>query len=875
MSEDERVEETTDATEDAANTKKTAARKEKLYNIAIVALGVMAICVGGLLIASLFDWLTPSTPPTIGDDDIWKRIEKSGTLIVGTSADYPPFTYYTHDYQLDGFDIALIHELGDRLGVDVQIKDMAFDGLGGALQIQQVDVAIAAISVTPDREAAIDFSNVYFVSEDAILANGTNPALATVTHVDQMAGYRIGVQQSTLYQRWITEALIDTGKMPAGHLQTYSHVDQAVADLGNGVLDFVVLDLPPANLATAVVNVRVVGQGLNRQRFAIGMAAGQADLQENVNRVLIEMQNDGFVSALAQQYMGINPSDIVPIPTPDPNVPTVTPLPTSTAFPCVDGMAYVADLNLDDNNMVSPPQLQPSQSFQKGWRIKNTGTCTWNSSYSLVFSHGNVPQAQMGGQPTPIVGEVKPGDEYNMYVQFTAPFTPGIYKSFWTMQNAKGNLFGNRIWVGIEIPGPATPTPVPTQTPSPNINFTVDRTQITVGECVNLSWNVTNAKATYFYQQGQSWQSYPVSPTGSSQECPPVQTIYELRVVKMDDSVEVRQIVIYVNPLTGAPIIDRFTVDPAEILAGQCVDIRWQVSGEVSRVNIYRGAISVQEGAPLSGTRQDCPTETGQVSYRIEAVGPGGISQLSRNVNVIQPSTPIPPATAAPTSQPTAVPTAQPPVVYAFSVVPGNISEGDCVTVNWSAGGGADAVRILRNGNVILSGGALDGSSPDCLNSAGNYVYRLEAYSNGDGQMATAEQTVTVNPATTVLPLVGTPWELAYYYDGTGAMIAVLEGTDITAVFNNTSKKLAGSACNDYNATYTINGNNLTINAPVATALTCATPPGVMQQEAAYLTHLPMATSYKIMGDVLQLIRAENGRETVLLEYEAVVATPY
>ena len=140
---------------------------------------------------------------------------------------------------------------------------------------------------------------------------------------------------------------------------------------------------------------------------------------------------------------------------------------------------------------------------------------------------------------------------------------------------------------------------------------------------------------------------------------------------------------------------------------------------------------------------------------------------------------------------------------------------------------------------------------------------------------ATAEQTVTVSPATTVLPLEGTAWELAYYYDGTGAMVAVLESTKITAVFNNSLGKLAGAACNDYNAGYTVNGNNLTIDIPTATALTCSTPPGVMQQEAAYLSLLPTTSSYKIMGDVLQLIKTEDGQETVLLEYEAVQATPY
>ena len=54
-------------------------------------------------------------------------------------------------------------EIGRRLGVQVEYQDFAFDGLGGALQLGQVDAVIAAISVMPEREAVVDFSNVYFV----------------------------------------------------------------------------------------------------------------------------------------------------------------------------------------------------------------------------------------------------------------------------------------------------------------------------------------------------------------------------------------------------------------------------------------------------------------------------------------------------------------------------------------------------------------------------------------------------------------------------------------------------------------------------------------------------------------------------------------
>ncbi|KPK07670.1 MAG: hypothetical protein AMJ56_13060 [Anaerolineae bacterium SG8_19] len=70
---------------------------------------------------------TPSSPDT-SVDPVWAKIQESGTIVVGTSADYPPFEYYTKDFQLDGFDIALMQEIGQVLGLNIELKDMAFDG---------------------------------------------------------------------------------------------------------------------------------------------------------------------------------------------------------------------------------------------------------------------------------------------------------------------------------------------------------------------------------------------------------------------------------------------------------------------------------------------------------------------------------------------------------------------------------------------------------------------------------------------------------------------------------------------------------------------------------------------------------------------------
>ena len=133
-----------------------------------------------------------AAPTPAPSADAWAAVQERGRLIIGTAADYPPFAFYTEAFELDGFDVALARLLGERLGVEVEFSDMAFDGLAGALQVGQIDAAIAAISVTDARRAVVDFSSVYHVSEDAALAR-TDSGIALRSLAD-LAPYRVGVQ---------------------------------------------------------------------------------------------------------------------------------------------------------------------------------------------------------------------------------------------------------------------------------------------------------------------------------------------------------------------------------------------------------------------------------------------------------------------------------------------------------------------------------------------------------------------------------------------------------------------------------------------------------------------------------------------------------
>jgi len=78
-------------------------------------------------------------------------------------------------------------------------------------------------------------------------------------------------------------------------------------------------------------------------------------------------------------------------------------------------------------------------------------------------------------------------------------------------------------------------------------NFSVDRTDIRPGECVTFRWHVEGVKAVYFFPEGARWQDHGVVGVGEQQVCPPHTTTYRLRVVKVDDSVEIHYITVQVK----------------------------------------------------------------------------------------------------------------------------------------------------------------------------------------------------------------------------------------------------------------------------------------------------------------------------------------
>ncbi|MGE5249310.1 MAG: NBR1-Ig-like domain-containing protein, partial [Bacteroidota bacterium] len=105
----------------------------------------------------------------------------------------------------------------------------------------------------------------------------------------------------------------------------------------------------------------------------------------------------------------------------------------ASAWSTCDWAQFIADITVPDGT-----RYAPGTAFQKTWRLKNIGSCTWTTAYSLVFDSGD----RFGAQDVNLPINVPPGATVDLSLNMTAPSTAGHYFSYWRLRNASGVIFG-------------------------------------------------------------------------------------------------------------------------------------------------------------------------------------------------------------------------------------------------------------------------------------------------------------------------------------------------------------------------------------------------------------------------------------------------
>lgn len=228
-------------------------------------------------------------------------IKEKGTLVVGTSADYPPYESVDPTGNFVGFDIDLITEIAKRMGVEVEVKDMAFDALIAAVQEKKVDVVIAAMQSSPERDEKVDFSMPYHYQKDAFIV-GADSTLVLNSAMDA-AGHSIGVQTGTIQETWVLDNLVPKGTSQ-DQIFRYERVDQGALDVKAGRVEILFINADPAQkladelgLKVALVTSETVIGGQS-----IALPEGEAALQAELDKYIEELEKDGTISQLLEKW---------------------------------------------------------------------------------------------------------------------------------------------------------------------------------------------------------------------------------------------------------------------------------------------------------------------------------------------------------------------------------------------------------------------------------------------------------------------------------------------------------------------------------------------------------------------------------------------
>lgn len=237
-------------------------------------------------------------------------VKKAGKIILGTSADYPPYEFHTQVDGKDtivGFDIAIAQEIAKDLGVTLEIKDMDFDGLLAALTSGNVDFIISGMTPTEERKQNVDFSDIYYFAEHGVLirkADEAKYAASVESLKDKMVGAQRGAIQVKLAKTRIKGVAEDKAEEPNAQVKELGKLPDLVMELKNSKVEAIVAELPVAkaylgandDLTLATYTFKDDDGG-----SAIAVKKGEAALTAEINKTIARLAADGSIDKFVSE----------------------------------------------------------------------------------------------------------------------------------------------------------------------------------------------------------------------------------------------------------------------------------------------------------------------------------------------------------------------------------------------------------------------------------------------------------------------------------------------------------------------------------------------------------------------------------------------
>jgi len=235
------------------------------------------------------------------DDKSLEQIKAKGFFIVGLDDQFPPMGFRGQDSnEIVGFDIDLAKEVAKKLGIKVEFKPVAWDGIISSLNKGDVDVIWNGMTITVERSKKIEISKPYLNNRQIVMVN----ADSTITTIDMLKGKKVGLQLGSS-----SEKALSSNPDVANSLQDLKKFENntlALMDLASKRIDAVVVDeiVGRWSMAKKPGVYKVLEEDMGKELYGVGIRKGDLTFKEALDKALDEVKSDGTGAAISTKWFG-------------------------------------------------------------------------------------------------------------------------------------------------------------------------------------------------------------------------------------------------------------------------------------------------------------------------------------------------------------------------------------------------------------------------------------------------------------------------------------------------------------------------------------------------------------------------------------------
>lgn len=216
-----------------------------------------------------------------------------GSLIMCTNAEFPPYEFHNGN-EIVGIDVEICNAIAEKLGLKLEIEDIAFDAIIPEIVSGKADLGAAGMTVTEDRKQNVDFSDSYAHATQVIIIREDSD----IAGPDDLKGKLVGVQQGTTGDLYVSADLGDDA------VERYSKGMEAVQALTQSKVDAVIIDGETAKqYVKEVPGLRILDESYTDEEYAIAVQKGNTQLLDAINTAIGELKKNGTFDKIVEKYI--------------------------------------------------------------------------------------------------------------------------------------------------------------------------------------------------------------------------------------------------------------------------------------------------------------------------------------------------------------------------------------------------------------------------------------------------------------------------------------------------------------------------------------------------------------------------------------------